>query len=293
MEGPLAGDVGSRVLVLHPGQVQQCSNCLKLADSGCPGKGNGKTCVAIGAPRTQMGAYINMIKGKHGYRSLKARYYEKFPNIGGTGSSGLEIVEREECVEDDTMPMNPIEETDAEIANLKLALDASTQACGDLTAVKNNLTKSKSELKNLRWSTNLNSNKIEFARKVVEQSINLCLSDSTLVGEKEKELVTLYSTLIDEENFEISDDDICFSKAEFLGEAEKHLKERGEISQEVECLTNFKTKILEAVKKRKLARRSRKDSLNGRDRVGSQSSLKRSQMDQNGSESSRAKLETQ
>ena len=42
MEGPLLGDTGTRVTMLHAGQTQQCSNCLKLASMGCLGKGNGK-----------------------------------------------------------------------------------------------------------------------------------------------------------------------------------------------------------------------------------------------------------
>ena len=42
MEGLLPGATGARVTVLHAGQIQQCSNCLKLATSGCPGNGNGK-----------------------------------------------------------------------------------------------------------------------------------------------------------------------------------------------------------------------------------------------------------
>ena len=41
LEGPLSGDEGRRVLVLHSGQAQQCSNCLENAPI-CPASGNGK-----------------------------------------------------------------------------------------------------------------------------------------------------------------------------------------------------------------------------------------------------------
>ena len=58
-------------------------------------------------------------------------------------------------------------------------------------------------------------------------------------------------------------------------------------------MKNLKIKILEAVKKRKLTRKSRKDSISGRDRFGSSSSLKRVHMDQDGSDSSHAKIETE
>ena len=280
MEGPLAGDEGSRVTVLHPGQVQQCSNCLKLASSGCPAKGNGKACVAMGTPRTQIATYMGMVKMKHGYRSLKAKYYEQFPNLGGTGSSGLEMVEKEDSVEDNTLPINPIEEKDAEISNLKQALEASTKACVEITAVKNNLIKTKTELRAAMRAASVSSTKIDFARKVVEQRIDICLSDSTLVGENEEELVSLYSTLIDEETFDLSEDGICSPSSDFLVEVEEALVWRGQRPGEVECLALIKTKILEAVKKRKLARRSRIDSFSGRrDSVGSNSSLKRIKMD--------------
>ena len=143
-------------------------------------------------------------------------------------------------------------------------------------------------------AASVSSTKIDFARKVVEQRIDICLSDSTLVGENEEELVSLYSTLIDEETFDLSEDGICSPSSDFLVEVEEALVWRGQRPGEVECLALIKTKILEAVKKRKLARRSRIDSFSGRrDSVGSNSSLKRIQKDQNGRDSSRAKLETQ
>ena len=42
MEGPMAGDPGRRVTVLHHGQRQQCSNCFLTAITGCKGAGNGQ-----------------------------------------------------------------------------------------------------------------------------------------------------------------------------------------------------------------------------------------------------------
>ena len=99
------------------------------------------------------------------------------------------MVEREDAVEDNTVPINPIEEKDKEIANLKLALESSTKACIDITAVKNNLTKTKTELRTAMRSASITRSKVDFARKVVEQRIYLCLSDSTLMGENAEELV--------------------------------------------------------------------------------------------------------
>ena len=74
LEGPLPKDTGCRVTVQHAGQIQQCSICLKIATQGCPGKGNGRACTALKVPRSTMKNYMQFLKYKHGYRSLKAKY---------------------------------------------------------------------------------------------------------------------------------------------------------------------------------------------------------------------------
>ena len=213
--------------------------------------------------------------------------------LGGTGSSRLEMIEREDTIEDNTFPMNPIEEKDVEISNLKQALETSTKACADITVVKSNLTKAKTELRTAMRSASVKRNKMDFARKVVEQRMDLCLSDGTLRGGNEEELVSLYSTLIDEDSFDLLEDDNCSPKIAFLCEVEKQMADRVEKPGEHEYFDNLKAKILEAVKTRKIYRRSRMDSIGRRDSVGSNSSIKRGQRDQNGSDSSRAKIETQ
>ena len=292
LEGPLAGDEGCRVTVLHPGQVQQCSNCLKLASSGCPGKGNGKACVATGTTRTLMSTYMDMVRLKHGYRSLKVKYYEQFPNLGGTGYAGLEMVEKD-ITDDNTVPINPIEEKDLEIAQLKDALKASSQADLEINAAMDNLAQTNSEMRSLKWSANVNKNKIEFARKVVEQSIGLSIAESSLVGERENELVSLYSTLVDEDQFDLSSTGVCSPKADFLAETEKLLLGTdGGRPDQMETLTAFKQKIVEAVKKRKMERKLRKNSLSRKDSTGSNGGLKRTLSKQEGKDSSRAKIET-
>ena len=106
-------------------------------------------------------------------------------------------------------------------------------------------------------------------------------------------MVSLYSTLIDEDSFDLLEDDKCAPKIAFLCDVEKQMLERGEKPGELECFDKLKAKILEAVKKRKIYRRSRIGSIGRRDSVGSNSSLKRGQGDQHGSDSSRAKIETQ
>ena len=74
MEGPMAGDSGRRVTVLHTGQAQQCSHCFLNASTGCKGLGNGKACLQTGAPRAKMSTYMEAIKMETGYESLKNKY---------------------------------------------------------------------------------------------------------------------------------------------------------------------------------------------------------------------------
>ena len=57
LEGPLLGDRGCRITVLHPGQERQYSNCLRMSN-GCPGQGQGKECKAQGTHLTRMTDYM-------------------------------------------------------------------------------------------------------------------------------------------------------------------------------------------------------------------------------------------
>jgi hypothetical protein len=272
-----------------PGQIQQCSNCLRLASTGCPGKGNGKACEATGKPRTWMSVYMEFVKTQHGYRSLKARYFEQFPTLGGTGTSGLnDMTEKgEEGDEDEILPMNPIVEKDKEICDLKKSLDECRKEVSDITALKDHLVKTKSELRNSRRATSLARNKIEFARNITEQRLSNSITGSGLVGEDAEELIALYSTLVDEEHFELGEDDMVSSKYEFLSAVEEKLKLGGDNPEEKKQLENVKNKILEKVKERKCERRSRRDS------VCSTSRIKRGNSEHSNSSSSRPKLESQ
>ena len=51
MEGPMAGDPGRRITVLHHGQTQQCSHCFLTATTGCRGASNGRACQAANGER--------------------------------------------------------------------------------------------------------------------------------------------------------------------------------------------------------------------------------------------------
>ena len=85
MEGPLEGDRGCRITVLHSGQEKQCSNCLRR-EGDCPGGGVGKVCVKMGTPRGLMADYMKHLQLQHKYLSLKMKFQEmEFPLLGGRG----------------------------------------------------------------------------------------------------------------------------------------------------------------------------------------------------------------
>ena len=82
LEGPLDGDKGARITVLHTGQEKQCSHCLKR-ESDCAGAGVGKVCSQLGTARGLMGDYMRHLYLQHNYMSLKMKYNQvQFPLLG-------------------------------------------------------------------------------------------------------------------------------------------------------------------------------------------------------------------
>ena len=79
-------------------------------------------------------------------------------------------------------------------------------------------------------------------------------------------------------------------KVDFLVDTEKHLRAEGS-SDQIESFNAFKQKITEAVKKRKVDRKTRQNSLSRRDSTGSNGGLKRTLSQQEGKDPSRAKFE--
>ena len=101
MEGPLSGDHGRRILVLHNGQTSQCSHCLRKAGpGGCPAGGNGKACDKMKIPRAKMLQYMQSLRRQVGYVSLKAQYTEQqarnFPSLPGFDSDILNNMDEKE-----------------------------------------------------------------------------------------------------------------------------------------------------------------------------------------------------
>ena len=138
--------------------------------------------------------------------------------------------------------------------------------------------------------SNLAKSKIEFARKITEQRMSNCLSDSS--PDLEDEIVTLYSTLVDEDDFKLENDEIQ-PEEDFLKSVEEKLIEKGETPHERGRLNKVRNKILEKVKVKKVARiqsRKRMDSIGSISSIGSQGT-KRANRDQGGVESARPKTD--
>ena len=95
----------------------------------------------------------------------------------------------------------------------------------------------------------------------------------------EDELVSLYSTLIDEENFKLENDQISPNEG-FLKDVEERVNTPSERSR----LEEVKNKILEKVKTKKVNKQSR-------DRSSSVSSVKRGSSETAGGDPSRLKTE--
>ena len=136
MEGPMPGDPGRRITVIHAGQKQQCSHCLLTSATGCRGAGNGKACLKTGMERAKMSSYMAALKVSTGYESLKVKYMRQlarnYPNLQGEpeldktlpGDMDRDIVECDDEVEVRMaiLPINPIIEKDKQIADLEKTL---------------------------------------------------------------------------------------------------------------------------------------------------------------------------
>ena len=97
LEGPLPGDQGRRITVLH-NQPQQCSHCFRYAPSftssglPCPGGGNGKLCEHAKTPRTKMSDYMTLLRLQDRYVPMKTMFLEQkaktFPGLQRRGQTG-------------------------------------------------------------------------------------------------------------------------------------------------------------------------------------------------------------
>ena len=192
LEGPLPGDQGRRILVLHSGQDQQCSNCLSQS-STCPANGNGKLCSEMKTPRGKMSSYMNSLKISVGYSSLKAQYLEaqvrKNPTFGGLAQD-IDALDMEN---DEICPSNPLVKKDSKISQLESSLKASTEANRErdekiaaLEKTINEFSSSKdADVKRLREELKTANKKVETVLKGSTNKLIAAVTDNLVLTNEE------------------------------------------------------------------------------------------------------------
>ena len=256
MEGPLSGDQGRRVLVLHNGQLSQCSHCLRQAGrGGCPAGGNGKACKQMNEPRAKMHLYMQGLRTHAGYVSLKTMYMEhqakNYPSLPGFDSDITSNMEEVEGDGEGIVPVNPIEEKDNQIAELEKRVGELEPKETEISQLKEALAKSKLDL-------NTSLKKLDFTQKATEKRILESIGDSGgFIADPV--LIGVYSATLDERDFEFSNDGQAKSdgggrsrKGAFLKSMEDKLDPKN--SEHVERFKIIKNQILEKVKHTQISR---------------------------------------
>ena len=282
LKGPLQGDNGTRITVLHNGQEQQCSNCLRTGRGGCRAQGNGKACAEIKNPRARMSDYMADLKRLVGYESMKSQYMQQFPSLQTENINHME--ERptgdDDENEDDLIPSNPIERRDARIAELEKNLD-------DVSSLKESMMKMKAELRIARKDTFHAKKKLSFARTVTEQRLKECLPVPSFEDDHSSVLITLMSTLLEENAFEIdSETDTLKPKEDLLKDIEESFEENTDTVIK-ERLNLVRNKLLERVRDSVTKSRERRLSISSS--VGSQDGRKRRNSTELGNDPVRSK----
>ena len=259
MEGPLAGDAGCRITVLHNGQVQQCSHCLRRATL-CPGGGNGKACEAQNTIRAKMSDYMSYLKEKQGYISLKMQYLEmQFPALGGADKNEGGFGHME-----DPLDIEDTEEKNDEIEELRIQLS-------DMHKIQQELVETKARLKLEQKNTRTATLKLQHVEKVATQRLVESMPNSNF-DEDSNHLAMLLATVLEKEDFQYDlDSDTVELKAEneFLKRIEDNC---GEFPDKEEKISMVRNKVLDKMKK--TLRRERRLSGGSVGSVDSRSSSK-------------------
>ena len=256
MEGPLAGDTGRRILVLHNGQIPQCSNCLKTASQGCKAGANGKICYELKTPRTKMSIYMESLKHKVGYVSLKLKYQESqarnYPSLQGPQQPGYTMEEGEL---EDIVPRNPIEEKDMKIYELEKALAQQKTEMSELSQLKESLTKTKAELYSVKQNYNVSIKKLNYTKNATEQKIAEAISNPDFFRD-DPHLVSVYTATLNMDDFDVAEttDDLLPKNENFLKKVEESIDQSN--STHTERYQHFKNQILEKVKSTKNRQRT-------------------------------------
>ena len=271
MEGPLQGDQGRRILVLHNGQTAQCSHCLRIAGSGCSAGGNGKACKLLNNPRGKMLEYMQHLRAGIGYVSLKTTYKEymakNFPSLIGFDADLPNNMEG--VYEDCDNVSNVADEKDRQINHLKTKVQESETLNSELNDLK-------FELANVKAELVTHKKKLPFTQISTEQRLLDSISNPEGFN-PDPLLIGVYSATLDEEEFSFNElDEESTDKKEnqrsrkeiFLSSIEKRLDPQNK--EHTDCFNEIKNQILEKVKATQQSRiRARSMSSSSRKRVAS------------------------
>ena len=238
MEGPLAGDLGCRITVLHNGQVQQCSHCLRRANL-CPGGGNGKACESLNTARGKMSDYMSYLKEKVGYTSLKMQFLEmQFPPLRGASKHEGGFGHMEDPLDNDN---DNTDHTNDEIEELKIQLS-------DLHKVQQELVETKARLKLEEKNARTATLKLEHVEKVATQRIVESISGANF-DEDSNHLAMLLATVLEKDDFQYdleSDKVEPKAETEFLKRIEDNCVN---VPDREEKISMVKDKVLEKMKR--------------------------------------------
>ena len=266
MEGPMAGDPGRRITVLHHGQKQQCSNCFLTATSGCKGAGNGRACVKANVGRAKMSTYMLAIKTTTGYESLKSKYMrllaKNFPNLQGepdqlnttqTGDMDRFIMEDDEDEREVSMgilPINPIVEKDKEILDLAKTVESLKAKLADIPKLEKSLEEAVAENKRIMTVTRQVGRRLSVSRKANEQKMVGLIKTGSNWSEDSAHLACSHAATLNDEEFELDDttDSVKHKNKnfDFMKKVEENLDINDKLQQE--RLEEMRHLILEQMK---------------------------------------------
>ena len=242
----------------------------------------GKACEKAGTPRAKMSIYMETLRKKTGYISLKIKHAEKqakmFPSIlGFTGelSSEAELgnlwsMEEREASDDPLLLLNPIEERDMVISKQKKKIEELMEEKRNNSELEQNMVKVTAEKEKLEGMNEKYVKKLDFARKITERKILETVSNDEFYREDPHLITVLSTTLVDDdlvleeaEDDSKEEDDTSNEarsrKGKFLEDIESKLDRNNAVH--IERLNHVKTQVLDHLKLTKRRKnRTRTDS---------------------------------
>ena len=248
MEGPLSGDQGCRITVLHNGQMQQCSHCLRREDI-CPGGGNGRACESLKTKRGRIGDYMKYLREGHGYTSMKMEYTQtQFPALGAQQDADQGFGHMIETAELD------MEET-GETQHHK-------QQLSDMNVLQQKLVESEAKIKAEQSIARDAQKKLEHVEKVASQRLVESMPLANF-EEHSNHLTMLLATVLQKDDFDYNPEtDRVEPKnaPEFLKRIEKTCGDCPDKSEKLDVIRN---KVLEKMKRTLKREKGRRLSTSG------------------------------